>query len=91
MEQLKAYKFRICSLKEQEMFFGKSFGCVHKVYNLRLDYCTKAYGKTKNNSSKKMRFSMSVKYKEEFPYLKEHRFMLFSQEAPISTVRFSQV
>ena len=71
MEQLKAYKFRIYPTEEQEIFFAKSFGCVRKVYNLMLDDRMKAYEETKNDSSKKMTFPTSAKYKKEFPFLKE--------------------
>lgn len=71
MEQLKAYKFRIYPTEEQEIFFAKSFGCVHKVYNLMLDDRKKAYEEVKNDSSKKMTFPTPAKYKKEFPFLKE--------------------
>ena len=71
MEQLKAYKFRIYPTEEQEIFFAKSFGCVRKVYNLMLDDRKKAYEEVKNDSSKKMTFPTSAKYKKEFPFLKE--------------------
>ena len=56
MERLKAYKFRIYSTQKQELFFGKSFGCVRKVYNPMLDDRMKAYEKDKQDSSKKMKF-----------------------------------
>ncbi len=53
MERLKAYKFRFYPTEEQKIFFGKSFGCVRKVYNLMLDDRIKVYEETKNDSSKK--------------------------------------
>lgn len=71
MERLKAYKFRIYPTEEQEIFFVKSFGCVHKVYNLMLDDRMKIYEDTKNDSSKKMSFPTPAKYKKDFPFLKE--------------------
>lgn len=71
MERLKAYKFRIYPTEEQKIFFGKSFGCVRKVYNLMLDDRMKAYEETKNDSSKKMSFPTPAKYKQDFPFLKE--------------------
>ena len=71
MERLKAYKFRIYPTEEQKIFFGKSFGCVRKVYNLMLNDRKKAYEEVKNNSSEKMTFPTPAKYKGEFPFLKE--------------------
>ncbi|EJW9249109.1 transposase [Enterococcus faecalis] len=71
MERLKAYKFRIYPTEEQKIFFGKSFGCVRKVYNLMLNDRKKAYEEVKNNSSEKMTFPTPAKYKDEFPFLKE--------------------
>ncbi|HBI1784135.1 TPA: transposase [Enterococcus faecalis] len=71
MERLKAYKFRIYPTEEQKIFFGKSFGCVRKVYNLMLNDRKKAYEEVKNNSSEKMNFPTPAKYKDEFPFLKE--------------------
>ncbi|HBI1794917.1 TPA: transposase [Enterococcus faecalis] len=71
MERLKAYKFRIYPTEEQKIFFGKSFGCVRKVYNLMLNDRKKAYEEVKNNSSEKMIFPTPAKYKDEFPFLKE--------------------
>ncbi|HHU6750510.1 TPA: IS200/IS605 family element RNA-guided endonuclease TnpB [Staphylococcus pseudintermedius] len=71
MERLKAYKFRIYPTEEQKIFFAKSFGCVRKVYNLMLDDRMKAYEKTKNVSSKKMKFPTPAKYKNKFPFLRE--------------------
>lgn len=71
MERLKAYKFRIYPTEEQKIFFGKSFGCVRKVYNLMLDDRMKAYEETKNDSSEKMSFPTPAKYKQDFPFLKE--------------------
>ena len=71
MERLKAYKFRLYPIEEQEIFFAKSFGCVRKVYNLMLNDRMKAYEETKKNPSKKMKFPTPAKYKEEFSFLKE--------------------
>ena len=71
MERLKAYKFRIYPTEEQKIFFGKSFGCIRKVYNLMLNDRKKAYEEVKNNSSEKMTFPTPAKYKGEFPFLKE--------------------
>lgn len=71
MERIKAYKFRIYPTEEQAIFFAKSFGCVRKVYNLMLGERIKAYEKTKNDASKKIRFPTPAKYKKEFPFLKE--------------------
>ncbi|MBU5361086.1 IS200/IS605 family element transposase accessory protein TnpB [Enterococcus raffinosus] len=71
MERLKAYKFRIYPTEDQEDFFAKTFGCVRKVYNLMLDDRMKAYEETKNDPSKKRRFSTPAKYKNDFPFLKE--------------------
>jgi len=53
MKRLKGYKFRIYPTEEQKTFFGKSFSCVRKVYNLMLDDQMKAYEETKNGPSKK--------------------------------------
>ena len=53
MERLKAYKFRLYPIEEQEIFFVKSFVCVCKVYILILDDRRKAYDETRNDSSKK--------------------------------------
>lgn len=66
MERLKAYNFRIYPTKEQEIFFGKIFSCVRKVYNLMFDDQIKAYEETKNDSSKNNEFSNACKIQARF-------------------------
>ena len=53
MERLKAYRFRIYPTKEQEIFFGNSFGYIRNAYNPTLDHRMKAYKKTKIDFFKK--------------------------------------
>ena len=66
----RAYKFRIYPTLEQIIFFAKTFGCVRKVYNLMLDDRKKDYEEYKKTGIK-TKYPTPVKYKKDFPYLKE--------------------
>lgn len=48
-----AYKFRLYSTEEQEIFFAKPFDCVRKFYNLMLGDQMKSYEEAKSETSKK--------------------------------------
>jgi putative transposase len=52
MQINKAYKYRICPNKQQEIQIGKTFGCCRFVYNYYLDKKIKSYETTKRNLSK---------------------------------------
>ena len=66
----KSYKFRIYPTLEQEKIFSKFFGCVRKVHNLMLDDRKKVM-KNINQQELKINILLLLKYKEEYPYLKE--------------------
>ena len=46
---IKAYKYRLYPIKEQEELLLKHFGCVRYIYNWGLDYKTKYYKETNKN------------------------------------------
>ena len=62
----KAIKYRLYPTKEQAELFAKTFGCCRKVYNLMLTDEKESYEKTG-----KFVTVTPVKYKKEYPYLKE--------------------
>jgi putative transposase len=71
MSIYKAFKFRLCPTREQEVFFEKSTGCSRFVYNKLLEMSIAEY-----QSSGKfiLGFSLTnrlVQLKKEFPWLKE--------------------
>lgn len=67
----KAYKYRLYPTKAQEQWLLKNFGCCRKVYNIALDWKTKAYradgtGLTYNDLATAL-----PSLKKCYPYLKE--------------------
>jgi len=69
----KAYKFRLCPNKEQEILLNKTFGCVRFVYNKMLAERKEIYEQYKDNKEelKKHKLPTPAKYKSEFEWLKE--------------------
>ncbi len=69
----KAYKFRLCPNKEQEILINKTFGCVRFVYNKMLAERKEIYEQYKNNKEelRKHKLPTPAKYKTEFEWLKE--------------------
>jgi len=69
----KAYKFRLYPNKEQQILFGKTFGCVRFVFNKMLEDRIKIYEQYKDNKEKlkKQKLPTPAKYKSEFEWLKE--------------------
>jgi putative transposase len=69
----KAYKFRLCPTKEQEILINKTFGCVRFVYNKMLAERKNIYEQFKDNKEelKKHKPPTPAKYKSEFEWLKE--------------------
>ncbi len=63
---LKAYKYRIYPTDAQILFFNKTFGCCRLVWNKMLKEKLRTY-----NRGKRIQRITLVKYKEEFPFLKE--------------------
>lgn len=63
---LKAYKFRLYPNKEQQIYFGKTFGCARFIYNRMLADKIKHYRETKQKLN-----NTPAQYKKEFPWLKE--------------------
>ena len=62
----KAYKFRLYPNKEQQVFFGKTFGCVRFIYNKLLSERIEIYEKYKDDEEKlkKQKLPTPAKYKE---------------------------
>jgi putative transposase len=67
---LKAYKYRLYPNKEQELFFGKTFGCVRFIYNKMLSDRKELYEQYKN-CGEKINYPTPAQYKSEFHWLKE--------------------
>ena len=67
----KAYKFRIYPSKEQEILFGKTFGCVRFVYNYYLSMRKKAYEAEKKSVTYYDTAKDLVELKKELEFLKE--------------------
>jgi putative transposase len=69
----KAFRYRIYPIKEQEIFFAKTFGCVRFVYNKMLAERKAIYEEYKNDKEqlKKQKLPTPAKYKNEFEWLKE--------------------
>jgi len=63
---LKAYKYRIYPIKEQEEYLSKVFGCVRFIYNKMLSDKIEYYKQTG-----KMLKTTPAQYKKEYPFLKE--------------------
>ena len=62
----KAYKFRIYPNSEQQVLFGKTFGCVRFIYNKMLEDKITHYETTKRNLK-----TTPAQYKSEFEWLRE--------------------
>lgn len=69
----KAYKFRLYPNKEQQILFGKTFGCVRFVYNKMLEERINVYEQYKYNKEqlRKKKLPTPAQYKSEFEWLKE--------------------
>lgn len=62
----KAYKFRLYPNKEQEIYFGKTFGCTRFIYNRMLSDKINYYKETKQKLN-----NTPAQYKKEFEWLKD--------------------
>lgn len=69
----KAFKYRICPSKEQEILINKTFGCVRFVYNRMLANRKGIYEQFKDDKEalKQQKILLPADYKKEFEWLKE--------------------
>ena len=66
MKRNKSFKFRLYPTYEQEVFFGKTFGCCRFVYNKMLAERKESYESTGESISR-----TPAEFKEEFHFLEE--------------------
>ena len=66
MKAQRAYRFRLYPDREQEVLFGKTFGCCRFLYNHMLADRIRQYEETG-----KMERLTPARYKKENPFLKE--------------------